>query len=69
MPVRLARTAGGWAKLAGARQNAGICNPFANAMAAEAMRRLFDDAPEAGRLGNQSPLPAIFSRRSCGSLQ
>jgi putative SOS response-associated peptidase YedK len=37
-----------------------MCNLFANTMPAEAMRRLFDVAPQADSLGNQPAQPAIF---------
>jgi putative SOS response-associated peptidase YedK len=39
-----------------------MCNLFANTMPAEAMRRVFDVAPDHDRLGNQPPQPAIFPR-------
>mgnify|MGYP005845058827 CR=1 FL=1 len=42
-----------------------MCNLFANTLPAEAMRRLFDVAPDADRLGNQPPQPAIFPRDAC----
>jgi putative SOS response-associated peptidase YedK len=46
-----------------------MCNLFANTMPAEAMRRLFDVAPDRDRLGNAPPLPAIHPRDAAPVLR
>lgn len=39
-----------------------MCNLYSSTTSPEAMRRLFDVAPERDHIGNQPPLPAIFPR-------
>lgn len=39
-----------------------MCNLFSNTLPTDAMRRLFDVAPDADGLGNMPPLPAIWPR-------